>query len=313
MSKKRVLSSSTLYQERRLNAGVFITTVYQAFLGRLPNEQDLDFYLSRIPTSNWPSLIVAEIATSAEAQIHDGDYAVIPDDIGRILKCYQMLKPLPLGMIRWIFLPRLSQSTLVWLFRQWNGLHKEAASEPTTELTRLEARSLSESVETAPPAKLDGALCSPPATPELLKLKFMSTIRPIASIKNLKRASYRIATKEQLHFSTVISYLQQQNEHAASIKSPTTINSDHLDNELFVRFLYRWLLHRPPDTNGLLSHLSKLAAGLSRDALIADFLSSLEYADLVKKLGVSPKISTTSPFHSDVRKLLEELRNPNVY
>lgn len=63
-----------------------------------------------------------------------------------------------------------------------------------------------------------------------------------------------------------------------------------IDDETFVISLYRALLDRNPDSDGLKAHLDALRAGLARDELRDSFLDSNEYAERKRALtGIPPR------------------------
>ena len=63
-----------------------------------------------------------------------------------------------------------------------------------------------------------------------------------------------------------------------------------LDNEAFIKMLYRLYLNREADAGGLNSWVTQLNRGLSREKVVEGFASSEECAMFLATLGLQPEM-----------------------
>jgi len=85
--------------------------------------------------------------------------------------------------------------------------------------------------------------------------------------------------------------LINKNNTAASVAYGFVFSSEfkskNYSNEEYVTFLYNGLFGRGPDPSGKNNWVNKLNSGISRSAVFNGFANSLEFKDMVKKMGIN--------------------------
>ncbi len=87
----------------------FLPEVFRALLGRDPDPDGLHYYTHRLQQGVSRTLVLLEFRTSAEGKKRAGVLSV--PDLDTLIPRYQLLKQLPFGKWRWLFLPKLNKTT----------------------------------------------------------------------------------------------------------------------------------------------------------------------------------------------------------
>ena len=91
-------SSDTLSNEQ------FVCAVFVWLLGREPDSQGLHYYMNQLMRRQRRELVLAEIANSSEANGRDERQNSC--QLAKISRVYRLVRNLPLGQMRWWFLPK---------------------------------------------------------------------------------------------------------------------------------------------------------------------------------------------------------------
>ena len=256
---------SLWYSSEDLSDEKFISAAFSWLLGREPDSYGLQYYLNKLMRGQRRELVLAEIANSSEAV----GRRVRPESwqLTHINRFYRLFKNLPLGNIRWFFIPRFEAIFLPYS-ASLLGV-SESAKEPANDLQK----------------------------PAISQFVIDITNKRTRTFPDSNNSVDNIAS-----FLTVSDFLDRRETNIIPIN---TDSLESFSDDIFIRFAYQWLLGRTVDADGLRTYREILAAGGSRVAIIESLLASDECLKYFKSNNITiNKLLRYFPFCETNTKLI---------
>jgi len=276
----------------------FIESVFETILNREPTESDIHFYQMRLNHEKWKSQIFCEVATSTEALKSRKTYR-LDRQLKKIITIYRIVRYLPLGKFRWRFMPSFSAAHEKNLIkpRSTQSYNENNTNKQTQDIIVYTYDIDLLEKDTVSNTSLHSGVTM---QNELVDKINSSALSESTSNKDADNS-----------FPNIESYLRYIQNADQSVCLPSHYNWDYLNNEMFIRFLYRWLLHRTPDYEALINYVEHLSNGVPRETILNEIHSSSECSILANKLRADPANITISPFTLEMEDLVKAIVNKN--